>query len=121
MIIARWSQLRWPASLASFVSGRRFINILLNSVTGGTVAVQFDDSPWLVLHMDPTGCHSAAHLQAHLCSQVPVLKVAPDPYDPGTLSSSANQCILGTCILRSNLSRKVAPHRFVHQDYHVVP
>ncbi len=28
------------------------------------------------------------------------------PYDPGTLPSSANQCILGNVYLRSNLSRK---------------
>jgi len=27
-------------------------------------------------------------------------------YDPGTLPSSANQCILGNVYLRSNLSRK---------------
>jgi len=29
-------------------------------------------------------------------------------YDPGTLPSSANQCILGNVYLRSNLSREPA-------------
>ncbi len=29
------------------------------------------------------------------------------PYDPGTLPSSANQCILGNVYLRSNLSREL--------------
>ncbi len=34
------------------------------------------------------------------------LTLTPYPYDPGTLPSSANQCILGNVYLRSNLSRK---------------
>ncbi len=32
------------------------------------------------------------------------------PYDPGTLPSSANQCILGNVYLRSHLSREQAQY-----------
>jgi len=34
------------------------------------------------------------------------LQLTQYPYDPGTLPSSANQCIFGNMYLRSNLSRK---------------
>ncbi len=36
-----------------------------------------------------------------------ILYLTQHPYDPGTLPSSANQCILGNVYLRSNLSRKL--------------
>ncbi len=44
------------------------------------------------------------------CIRILYLTLTQYPCDPGTLPSSANQCILGNVYLRSNLSRT---HKFV--------
>ncbi len=45
------------------------------------------------------------------CIRILYLTLTQYPYDPGTLPSSANQCILGNEYLRSNLSRKAVDCR----------
>ena len=48
------------------------------------------------------------YFERKLAKRAQYLTLTQCPYDPGTLPSSANQCILRHVCLRSNLSRKQA-------------
>ena len=49
------------------------------------------------------------------CIRMLYLTLTQYPYDPGTLPSSANQCILGKVYLRSNLSRECCQESYAQK------